>query len=259
MAKSKNSFVKLQGIDVELERRGKGKPMLLLYGEEARELEMPFVDALAKDYEIFIPSAPGFGHTERPLWVENMDDIAYLYLDLLDELDLNGVTVMGFSLGGWIAAEMATKTCTRLERLILVDPYGIKVGGPEARDIADIYYLPPEKVMELKYFDAKFGERDFPSMADDVLEIIARNSESTARFVWEPYMHNPKLKRRLHRIKVPTLLVWGANDGIVTPDYGKAFCQSIPGAEIEIVPEAGHLPHLEQPEIFMNHVRNFLA
>jgi pimeloyl-ACP methyl ester carboxylesterase len=257
-AEPKKSQVAVSGMNIELERRGQGKPLLLFYDEEALELEAPFLDDLARDYELLIPSPPGFGTSDRPDWITNVDDIAYVYLDLVEQLQLAKAPVLGFSLGGWIAAEMATKDCSFISKLVLVAPYGIKVGGPTDRDIQDIWSLDPQELMARKWFDPANGKRDYPAMPEDKLAVIARNSESFARFCWEPYMHNPKLKHRLHRIKAPTLLIWGENDGIVTPDYGAAYRQLIPGAQLKLVPEAGHLPQLEQPQTFMGYLRDFL-
>jgi pimeloyl-ACP methyl ester carboxylesterase len=254
----KSKFVTLGDVTLEVERRGTGKPLLLLYGEEALELEAPFLGEMAKRYELIIPSPPGFGRSNRPDWITSTDDMAYIYLDLVEKLGLKKVPVVGFSLGGWIAAEMATKDDSFISKLVLVDPYGIKVGGPLDRDIQDFWTLHPDKVAKLKWADPEKGKRDFPSMPEQKLEIIARNSESFARFCWEPYMHNPKLKHRLHRIQVPTLLVWGKNDGIVTTDYGAAYKKLIPGAKLVSIAKAGHYPHIEQPAAFVEAVRSFL-
>ena len=251
-------MIEVAGVRLEIERRGQGQPLLLLYSEDALELEAPFVDELARDYEVVIPSPPGFGNSDRPDWITRPGDIAYLYLDLIEKFRLDQVAILGFSLGGWIAAEMAVRDDALLSKLVLVDPYGIKVGGPFDRDIQDQWLLPPDKVMALKWFDPAKGKRDLPSMSEEKLTIIARNLESFARFCWEPYMHNPKLKHRLHRIKVPTLLIWGENDGIVTPKYGAAYRDLIPGAKMVTIPKAGHLPHIEQPDAFMKELRGFL-
>jgi len=253
------TIVTIDDVEIELDRRGRGAPLLLLQSEDALESESPIVTELAQRYEVLIPSPPGFGRSNRPQWITCMDDVAYLYLELLARLNLTAVTVVGFSLGGWIAAEMATKNDTRLAKLVLVDPLGIKVGGPTDRDIADIYLLHPDEVAKLRWFDAEKGARDYKTMPEDDLRIIARNRESFARFCWEPYMHNPKLRHRLHRIGVPTLLVWGENDGIVTPRYGEAYRELIPGARLAIVPEAGHYPHIEAPQRFMQHLTAFLG
>ncbi len=252
------SFVTLFDMKIEVERRGKGRPLVLIPGEEALEADMPFIDELARKFEVIIPWMPGFGRSERPDWVENMDDVAYIFLDLLDKLKLKDVTLVGFSLGGWIAAEMAIKNTTRIKKLVLVDAYGIKIGDKYARDIADVWFLAPEKVLELKYVDTKHGVFDYPSMPNSKLEVVARNRETTARFCWEPYMHHPRLYRRLHRIDVPTLVVWGEKDGIVTTTYGKAYAKAIPGAKFVAIPKAAHFPHVEAPDRFMKEVGNFI-
>lgn len=252
------SFVTLFDMKIEVERRGKGRPLVLIPGEEALEAEMPFIDELARSFEVIIPWMPGFGRSERPDWVENMDDVAYIFLDLLDKLKLKDVTLVGFSLGGWIAAEMAIKNTSRIKKLVLVDAYGIKVGGKLDRDIADVWFLPAEKVLELKYVDTNHGKFDYPSMPDEKLAIVARNRETTARLCWEPYMHHPRLLRRLHRIDVPTLVVWGEKDGIVTADYGRAYAKAIPGAKFVAIPNAAHFPHVEAPDRFMKEVSRFV-
>jgi pimeloyl-ACP methyl ester carboxylesterase len=252
------NLVRISGLELELERRGRGAPLLVLYSEEALELDSPVLAELAKDHELIIPSPPGFGKSERPDWIETPDDISYVYLDLLETLGLGKVPAIGFSLGGWIALEMAAKDDGFFSKLVLVDPYGVKIGGPTDRDIADIWTLHPKKVAALKWFDQDKGRRDFTAMSDGELTIVARNNESFARFCWDPYMHNPKLKRFLHRVRVPTLFVWGEHDGIVTPDYGRAYSRLIPGAGFATVGGAGHYPHLEQPAEFMALVRRFL-
>lgn len=243
---------------IELERRGSGPPLLLLGSEEAWERDLPLVEALAREYEVFLPSPPGFGRSNRPDWVSSPDDISYVMLDLVERFKLRDAVVLGFSLGGWIAAEMATKDDSFISKLVLVDAFGIKPGGPFDRDVADIYMLTAAQVAKLKWHDPEKGKRDFPSWSEDALTIVARNNESFARFCWEPYMHNPKLVKRLHRIAVPTLLIWGAQDGFVTPAYGEAYRKLIPQARLDLIPFAGHFPHVEQPNAFERSLRAFL-
>jgi pimeloyl-ACP methyl ester carboxylesterase len=252
------TLIHVSGMDIELERRGRGQPLLLLYGEEGLEPDAPFIDELARDFELFMPSPPGFGHSERPDWISNIDDISYIYLDLIEKLALKNSPVVAFSFGGWLAAEIATKDDSFISRLVLVDAYGIKAGGPFDRDIADFWSLHPSEVLKLKWHDPEKGKRDLPSMPEEELTTVARNVESLARFCWEPFMHNPKLKQRLHRIKVPTRLIWGEHDGIVTPAYGRAYADAIPGATLQVIPGAGHFPQLEQTDAFMAALREFL-
>lgn len=255
---SERNLVRVSAVELEIERRGRGRPLLVLYGEEALELDAAVLAELARDHELIIPSPPGFGRSERPDWIETPDDIGYIYLDLMERLDVGEVPAIGFSFGGWLALEMATKDDSFFSKLVLVDPYGVKIGGPMDRDIEDVWNIHPERVAKLKWFDGEKGKRDFTAMPEGELAIIARNNESFARFCWDPCMHNPKLARRLHRVRVPALFVWGANDGIVSPDYGRAYSRMIAGAEFSIIGKAGHYPHLEQPDEFMRLVRGFL-
>ncbi|MDF2116795.1 alpha/beta hydrolase [Roseiarcaceae bacterium H3SJ34-1] len=252
-------FLKLGGVDIEVGMQGAGSPVLVLAGEEQLENTLPLIGELAKSHQVVVPSAPGFGKSARPDWMTNPDDIAYLYLDLIDAMALKSLAVVGFSLGGWIAAEMAVKNDRAFSKLALVDPYGVKIGGPFDVDIQDIWTSHPDKVAALKWYDRTKGERDFTKMSDDELSIVARNIESFARFCWDPYMHNPKLKQRLHRIKTPTLFIWGENDGIVTPAYGKAYAGLVPGAKFASIAEAGHYPHIEQPAAFNKILTEFLG
>jgi pimeloyl-ACP methyl ester carboxylesterase len=237
---------------------GEGPPILVLHGAGGLQPQAPFLSLLAKHGRVIAPTHPGFGTAELPDWIDSVDDLAYLYLDLLDALDLREVTLIGFSMGGWIAAEIAVKSTARIARLILVDSIGIKVSDRLTRDITDIFGTDPGELQRLTYYDTSKAP-DFSALSDEALEIIARNREASALYLWEPYCHNPKLTRRLHRITVPTLLLWGENDGIVTPAYGRAFAERIPGARFDVIPAAGHVPQNEQPEAFVERVARFIG
>lgn len=250
--------IHVSGMDLQVERRGTGTPLLLIPGEEGLEFKAPFLDELAARHEVIVVSPPGFGLSERADWIGNTDDISYIYLDLVEKLDLKNVPVVGFSHGGWIAVEMAVKDDSFISKLVLVDALGVKFGGPTDRDIADIWTLASEEVLRRRWHDPEKGRRDFPAMPEDELTIIARNVESLARFCWDPYMHNPRLKHRMHRIQVPTLVLWGEHDGIVSKDYGRSYAGLIAGASFKTVPNAGHYPHLEQPAAFMTELSAFL-
>lgn len=246
--------------DVRLEvvERGDGRPVLWLHGEEGLDPEAPVLQALAGHAHVVAPSHPGYGHSPEVGNVDTVDDLAYLYLDLLAQRDVRDAVVVGCSLGGWIAAEMAVKCTGRVARLILVGPLGIKVGDRETRDIPDIFALHPDEVRQLQYHDAARVRVDHTALSDDRLTVIARNREATALYAWEPYFHDPKLRGRLHRITVPTLLLWGAEDRFVAADYyGAAYRDAIPGARLETIAGAGHFPHLEQPAAVAERVRAF--
>jgi pimeloyl-ACP methyl ester carboxylesterase len=191
--------------------------------------------------------------------MHTVDDLSYFYLDLLDQLDLGNVTLVGVAFGAWIAAEIAVKSTARLSHLVMANAVGIKVGDRETRDIPDIWALDPEEVQRLQYADPARAAVDYTQLSEDRVTVIARDREATALYGWEPYFHNPKLRRRLRRIDVPTLLVWGAEDRFVTPGYyGAAYQAAMPGARLATIDGAGHFPHLERPEAFADRVAEFL-
>ncbi len=250
---------KLRVRDLELEaiHRGSGPPLLLLHGAGGLDPNGEFLALLARHFEVIAPSHPGFGHSPLPDLFDSVDDLAYVYLDLLEQYDLRDVVLMGFSLGGWIAAEVAVRCAHRLARLILAGPVGIKAGDRETRDIPDVFALPPDEVTRLLYHDPKRFAPDYSAMSDEQLRVIARNRESLALYAWEPYMHNPKLRYRLGRLRLPTLLIRGASDGLVSRQYLEAYRAAIPGARLEEVAAAGHVPQIEQPRALVERVLAF--
>jgi pimeloyl-ACP methyl ester carboxylesterase len=177
----------------------------------------------------------------------------------MDALDLREAVLAGLSFGGWIAAEIAIKSSGRIAQLILADAVGIKLGDREHRDIADIFTLRQSDVDRLAYHDPKLAAVDHATISEDDALIMFRNREATALFAWSPYMYDPKLAGRLHRIRMPTLILWGASDRIASPDYGRAYGKLIPGAQFELIDQAGHYPHLEQPELFAQKIADFVS
>ena len=244
----------IAGVDLELEERGEGPPLLFLHAGEGLAPERPWLDLLARRYRVIAPSHPGYGRSSLPDWMMTVDDLAYLYLDLADRLALSDATLVGACFGGWIAAEMGVRDTRRFARLVLVDALGVKHGGVTDRDIADMHAMPRETFVQLAWADPAKAAVDYTQMPESELAAIVRGQQAFAQFGWKPYMHNPRLKRWLHRIDVPTLLLWGERDRIVTPEYGEGFRAAIPGARMRLIPNAGHFPHWEQPEAFADAV-----
>jgi len=253
------SSVVVEGVSVELVERGAGRPLLFLHPGIGIERNAPVLDRLARKARVIAPSHPGFGRSDVPKWMNTVDDLAYFYLDFLDTLDLTDVLLVGVSLGGWVAAEIAVKSTARLSHLVLANAVGIKPGAREARDIVDIFAVTDDELNALAYHDPAAGRRDYAAMPDAEVMIAARNREATARFAWSPFMHDPKLKHRLHRLRIPTLVLWGESDRILSEAYGRSLCGLIPGARFETIARAGHYPHLEQPEEFARRVFAFAA
>ncbi len=249
--------ITVSGVRLEVEEKGQGRPLLFLHPGEGLQPDRPWIDLLARQHRVIAPHHPGFGGSALPDWVGTVDDLAYLYLDLAAQLDLDRAVLAGACFGGWIAAEMAVRNTARFAGLLLADPLGIKVGGTLDRDIVDMHATPRAELMRLGWADPSKGEIDYTKLPDTELAGIARGREALAVFGWKPYMHNPRLKRWLHRIDIPTHILWGEQDGIVSLSYGEAWKAEIPGATMETIPRAGHYPHWEQPETFAARVQAF--
>lgn len=246
------------GIDLEVLRRGAGRPLLLLHGFHAVDPRAAFVEGLAAHAEVIAPSHPGFGRSPRPDEFDSVYDLIHLYLAALDGLGEEKVTLVGLSFGGWLAAEIAVTCSHRLDRLVLVDALGIKISDRETPDILDVFNTNPREVRRRSWHDPERCAPDFDAMTDDELVVYHREWESLSLYGWRPYMYNPALRRWLRRISVPTLLLWGESDGVVTPAYGRAYAAEIPGARFETIADAGHHPHVEQPEAFVDRLVAFL-
>jgi pimeloyl-ACP methyl ester carboxylesterase len=254
-----DASISVNGAKLELIDRGRGRPILFLHPHIGMEPSAQVLALLADGGRLVAPSHPGFGRSELPPTLTTVDDLAYFYLDAMDELDLEQTLVVGVSFGAWIAAAIAVKSTARMSRLVLANPVGIKVGDRESRDILDVFAMTEPEFLEKSFADPTPAERDYRALGEDELRIVARNAESAARFAWSPYMHDPKLMQRLHRIRIPTLVLWGTADKLIDESYGRAFCAAIPGAKFERIDGAGHFPHLEQPKPFAAHALAFAA
>jgi len=248
-------------------RRG-AAPILLLHGVSPIHANAAFLAPLAEWGAVTAPSHPGFGRSPRPDDFDTMYDLVRLYLSVLDDMPADNVMLIGFSFGGWIAAEVAVCRPRKLVRLVLVDPVGIKLGGREERDIVHFFNTAPEELAHRAWHEpakrppGAYGlgwQTAIGEASDDEIVTIARNWDALCLHAWRPHMYNPQLKHWLHRIAVPTLVLWGESDRIVTPDYGRTYAGLIPGARFRLIERAGHHPELEQPAAFAAAVAEFLS
>ena len=255
------SVTRLQvaGVDLELFDSGNGAPLLFLHGAGGFSPNHPYVAPLSARHRLIAPSHPGFGASELPDWADRPDDIAHIHLELLDRLKLSQVDMIGCSVGGWIAAEMATKAPERFKRLVMVGPVGVKVGPADKLDIPDIFAMPAADAAKLTHHDPAKMTPDTSKMTDEQMAVMFRNRETLALLVWEPWMHNPKLKHRLHRIACPALFIRGVSDGLVSDAYMQAYAKFLPNARTMTIPASGHVPHIEQTEAFVSAVLKFLG
>jgi pimeloyl-ACP methyl ester carboxylesterase len=250
-------MIKLGSVDLELHEAGDGPPLLFLHSGQGFVPDQAFVGLLAKKYRLIAPSHPGFGASSLPDWIDSVDDIAHIYLELMDRLDLPRVKLIGCSIGGWIAAELATKSPERIEKMILVGPEGVKVGSRDKLDIPDIFAMSQEQMAKIMFHDPAKARIDYSKLSAEQLTVVARNRETLALLVWEPYMHNPKLKHRLHRVDLPVLFMRGESDGLISADYLAKYSKLVPNGRIETIAAAGHSPQVEQPEAFAAKVLSF--
>src|SRR3989441_7153243 len=200
----------VRGTPIHLLTAGAGPALLFLHGAGGAGRWLPFQDHLARRFAIEFPSHPGHGGAPAAEWIEHISDLAFHYLDLLDELGLERVHLVGASFGGWIAAEIAVMASHRLRSLVLIDPVGIKVDGwiypflfgMEIGELVATVFHKPEAALALAPTD----------MSIDTLAELYRQNAALARVAWNPNLYNPLLKRRLPRIGAPTLLCSGAHD-----------------------------------------------
>jgi pimeloyl-ACP methyl ester carboxylesterase len=239
---------------------GSGPPLVVLHSIEGYLGWLRLYDELAREFTVYAPIHPGFAGSERPPWLESLIDLSRFYLWIIQELGISKATLLGHSLGGWIAAEMAVMSPATVDRLILISPVGLR---PREGEITDIFLHGAEGARRLAFFDIKqvadyellFGRKSSPEERE--AQVI--NREAAIRYCWKPYMHDPALPYLLPRLRdIPTLIVWGRNDQIVPVECAGLYHAAIKGSHRETIDRAGHFPHLEQPVEFMRILRGFL-
>src|SRR5256712_20485 len=242
------------GLAGRLAEGGSGPPMLVLHGGGGPQSVAGFTEALSLHAHVLSPIHPGFAGEPRPEWFDSIDDLALTYLDLLERLNLHEAMVIGFSIGGWIASELAVRDTTRLSSIVLVDAVGIQVEGHE---IADVFSLAPDELSALSYHNPAAFRIDPATLSPEQVAAIAATFQTLAVYGREQGMADRKLRRRLARVTIPALVVWGESDRVVDPDYGRAYAQALGNARFTLIPEAGHLPQIEQPVRLLNVILEF--
>lgn len=251
----KEHFETVAGCKVRLLRGGKGAPLLYLHGARGGGVWLPFMEKLSANFEVFAPEHPGFGGSDTPSWLDNVGDLAYFYLDFIEKFGLKDLTLIGSSLGGWTAAEMAVRNCNALSSLVLSCPAGIHVKGVPK---GDIFLWSNEALVRNMFHDQKFADAMLtPEPTEDQQMTLAKNKLTTARLSWQPRLYNPHLYKWLHRISAPTLLLWGDSDKVIPPAYGPAFKDLIPNSKLVVFEKCGHIPHVEKMDEWTDQVLAF--
>ncbi len=254
------SVLDVLGTELEFFQAGSGAPLLFLHGLDGVEGAAPVLRELAKSFTVYAPSHPGFGASETSPRINRVDDLGYFYLDMLDQLGLVQPVIVGTSFGGWVAAEMLTKEPGRASQLVLVSPLGLPTADRREQHVADIFMLSRQELgARMQVGDPGPGSdmKTLTKLPEDRLRRLMRNDEATSHFGWTPYMANPKLGHRTHRIASPTLVVWGEQDAIVGARYREDWRKALPQAEVESFAEAGHRVHADQPAKLTSRIAAF--
>jgi pimeloyl-ACP methyl ester carboxylesterase len=256
MADYTTTKIAISGCNLKLMRGGSGPPLLVLHGASGTGPWQEYLKRLAARFDVIVPEHPGFGDTEMPEWFDNIHDLAYFYLDVLKALKLERVHLVGISLGGWIAAELAVRDTSRLASLTLVGAAGIHVKG--VAQVDPFLRTDEERIRDFFYDQTRADEMVKAMLVPELVDVAMKNRLATAKLVWQPRSYDPHLAKWLHRIDVPTLLVWGANDRLFPKEYAEEWRRLIPGATAVIVPECGHIPHVEKPAAFVSAFEGFI-
>lgn len=270
MAEITTEFVETAVGKVQIRRGGSGDPLVYLHSAGGEGEGLTLFNLLADTDEFYAPMFPGFGASEGIEQIDDMEDAVFHLLDLFDRHGLASPAIVALSLGGWMAAELATRYPERVSRLILINPAGLYIVGAE---IGDIFSRSPAEMCEDMFYDKSHPVAQMMLQMDQTLSDTARlasipfqmiepmlkSMAASARLAWNPYLHNPKLRRRLYRITAPTLVIRGAHDTLIPAAHAKAYADEIPGASYVEVEDGAHMVTIERPERIAAMVNEFLA
>lgn len=242
-------------LSMTVNEAGGGPAYLILHGGAGPGSVLGLAGKLAEGGRAVVPTLPGFGGSPRPEWFHRIGDLALALLALLDRLDLNQVVVVGNSLGGWVGAELALRRSPRIAGLVLLNAVGVDP-GPGVPGVVDPTQVPPADRAALSFHDPRKG---FGPPSEAQQAAFAEGQKALRVYSGGPAMTDPTLRDRLKAVAVPSLVLWGLSDRIVTVDYGRTWAAGLPGARFVPVPEAGHFPQIEQPETVTALIRDFAA
>jgi pimeloyl-ACP methyl ester carboxylesterase len=254
-------IVDVRGRRTSVLRRGEGDPLLYLHSATGETWWTDFDELLATaGFDVVHPAHPGYENSEGLADIDDIHDLAFHTLDLLDALELDRVALVGSSLGGWLAAELAVYAPDRIAKVVLADPAGL---APPA---ADMWALKPPDLADLLFADQEHWMAQLMHAIDvetqlpppEILMPLLQSMEAAARIGWNPHLYDPKLAGRLHRVKAPALVVWGEADGFIPAETGERWLELVAGARLELIPSCGHLPVLERPDELARLVTAFL-
>lgn len=247
--------MEIGGCRLRIMRGGEGPTMLFLHGAGGAPVWTPFMQNLSERFHLVVPEHPGFGGSDTPSWLTSVSDLAYFYLDFIAVLGLEPVHLVGNSLGGWIALEIAIRDAARLRTLSLISPGGLFLDGYPA---GNVFSWSAEEFARNVFVSADFAASYASQLAMMDARLLGKNNATLAKIARSPLLCNPQLAPWLHRIKRPTLILWGDQDKVFPVSHAAALGKLIPNATIKIVSECGHLPHIEKRDVTVESIVGFL-
>jgi pimeloyl-ACP methyl ester carboxylesterase len=239
------AFMDVEGVPTAYRRKGSGAPVLFLHGVGFTRMWLPFYEAMSQRVDFVAPEHPGFGETPMPAWLRGIDDVVLHYDEFVQKLGIDRYHLVGFSLGGWLAAELAATYPRSIESLTLVAPLGLRV---EWVNHPDIFQVGPEELMDRLFADkSKLAEvAPDPTSLDEIVHLYGE-SGTFARLAWTP-RYNIALNRRLHRVTCPSQVILAEKDRLVPEAIGMAYAGSLPSCKTTRIPGTGHAMIVERPE-----------
>ncbi len=238
----KDLEIDVRGFKLKVKEDGSGPPLLFLHGAGGSAWN-PLLKVLAETHRVIAPEHPGFGRSQIPEWMMSVGDLAFFYLDALERMELSDIHLVGHSMGGWTAAEIAIRDTSRLKSVTMLAPAGCR---SDEVPFGDIFLWDAETATRAQFYDQKLAEERVKLLPQADLDIVLQNKAAVARLAWSPRLHNPQLKYWLHRIDVPSLLIWGKQDKIVPFDCHKHFVETIPGIKLVALDKTSHALHTER-------------
>ena len=253
------STVKVGEVDVQMFSAGSGPALLYIHGAGGTTGWAPYHEELARNYTVYAPALPGFNGTSRPQRISTITDMAHFCLEMVGALGFDRYVLMGSSMGGWLAAELAAMCTHNIRGLVLIDAAGIK---PQKGEIAEIFMVGSETRLKQRFYDTS-QVANYEQYARDLTPEEATqdhsNREMASRLCWRPYLHNPSLPHYLGKVSIPALVVWGRQDAIIPVECGELYQQALGNATLKVIDHCGHSPQIEKPQDFQSAVSEFLS
>jgi pimeloyl-ACP methyl ester carboxylesterase len=250
------SEYQVRGVKLRMFRGGTGEPVLFLHGAAGLSFWTPFFQSLSQQHDFIAIEHPGYGKSDDPENLTSMQDLAAFYLDVIDQLGVGKVHLIGSSLGGWLASEIAIRDSSRVKSLTVVAPAGLR---NERIPVPDMLSWSPQELTRKVYFDPAIAEQILAQTpTEQQRQMLAKNRATTTKLGQAANFCSPTLGESLRHLEIPTFILWGDTDKVTPTAYAEYWKEHMPNARLSIIPECGHLPHFEKADVAAAQIKAFL-